>query len=66
MSTVTLTFTMPKESYEAHAAIHGMRSVAALNRVDQIARTCLKHDGDGGQCLEEIRREVTEATEGLE
>lgn len=66
MSTLTLTFTMPKESYEAKAAIHGLRSLAALNRIDQIARTALKHDGDLIRSLEQIRGEVVEAMEGLE
>ena len=66
MSTITLTFTMPTESHEAQAAIHGLRSVAALSRIDHLARTCLKHDGDARQCLEEIRGQVTEAMEGLE
>lgn len=66
MSTITLTFTMPKESYEAKAAIHGTRSLAALSRIDQIARTALKHDGDLIRSLEQIRGEVVEAMEGLE
>ena len=66
MSNITLTFTMPHEAYEAKAAMHGLRSIAALNRIDHIARTCLKHDGDARQCLEEIRGQVVEAMEGLE
>ena len=65
MSTITLTFTMPHESYEAKAAMHGLRSIAALNRIDHIARNYLKHDGDAHKCLEEIRGQVVEAMEGL-
>jgi hypothetical protein len=66
MSTLTLTFTMSHEAYEARAAMYGLRSLAALNRIDQIARTALKHDGDLIRSLEEIRSQVTEAMEGLE
>jgi hypothetical protein len=66
VSTITLTFTVPTEAHEAQAAIHGLRSIDTLHRIDQLARTCLKHDGDARSCLEEIRGQVTEAMEGLE
>ena len=66
MSTITLTFTLPKEAYEAKAAMKGMRLLSALHAIDNIARTALKHDGDLIRSLEEIRSQVGEATEGLE
>lgn len=65
MSTVTLTFDR-EERAEAMAALHGMRLLVALNRIDEIARTALKHDGDPLLALEAIRGEVGDAMEGLE
>ena len=64
MSTITLTFDR-EERAEAMAAIRGMRLLAALNAIDEIARTALKHDGDLLEALEVIRGEVGEAMEGL-
>lgn len=54
------------ERVEAKVAIRSMDLMVALNSIDEMARSCLKYDGDPLPTLERIREEVRAAMEGLQ
>ena len=61
MTTMTLTFDLREESFQARAAANASRLAGALGEIDNIASYALKHDGDSIKALEEIRARVREA-----
>jgi hypothetical protein len=54
------------ERVEAEIAMRSMRLLCALNDIDELARSCLKYDGDPLPTLERIREGVRAALEGLQ
>jgi hypothetical protein len=65
MTTMTLTFDLQEESFEARAAANASRLAGALGEIDNIARQTLKHGGDSIKALEEIRARVSDAMAGV-
>ena len=55
MSTITLTFSLPKEAVEAAAAMRAMELAGALQDINSRARLSLKHGDNHTKALEEIR-----------
>jgi hypothetical protein len=54
------------EKVEAEIAMRSMDLLVALNSIDELARSCLKHDGDPLRTLEQIRELVHGSMEGLQ
>ena len=65
----TLTFDVPKERTEHLYAVHGAEAFAALREVNQWLRNRVKYGELGEETvheLEDVRRVLREAVEGLE
>ena len=67
--TATLTFTLPREEAEHHAALHGMAYRAALTDIREALRSKMKHGHDfktANEALEYVRQVVQDALEDAE
>jgi hypothetical protein len=54
------------EKDDAEIAMRSRDLLAALTGIDELARSCLKYDGDPLRTLEQIRGLVSDAMEGLQ
>ena len=57
---VTLEFELPEERTEAELAITAGELYSTLRQVDQILRTCLKHDRDPFDAATECRSLISD------
>lgn len=62
----TLEFNLPEERTEAEIAMHAGYLYSTLRKVDQILRTCLKHDGDARDAAIECRSIISDVIGRLE
>lgn len=65
----TLTFTLPNEEVEHHAAVHGMAYRNALSDIRQSIRGKMKHGHEfktADEALEYVRQVVQDALEDAE
>lgn len=62
----TLEFSLPEERTEAELAMASGDLYSTLRQVDQILRTCLKHDGDARDAAIECRSIISDVIGRLE